>query len=118
MLLAVLMKYSKINLGNHDVYANVAGGLKIKDPASDLGICLAAASALLEKSLGPKTLLLGEVGLSGEVRMVPQLERRLREAEKMGFSNAIIPYSKKIPTLAKLKLTPVKNISEAINLIK
>lgn len=118
MLLAVLMKYSKINLGNHDVYANVAGGLKIKDPASDLGICLAAASALLEKSLGPKILLLGEVGLSGEVRMVPQLERRLKEAEKMGFSNAIIPYSKKIPTLAKLKLTPVKNIGEAINLIK
>lgn len=118
MLLAVLMKNSKINLSSHDVYVNVAGGFKIKETSSDLAVCLSIASAFLEKPLPSKTIILGEVGLSGEIRSVAQLERRINEAKKMGFTSAILPKSKKIPQKSKLKLLAVSTIEEAITIIK
>lgn len=118
MLLAVLMKNSKINLSNHDVYVNVAGGFKIKETTADLAICLAVASAFLEKPLPPKTIILGEVGLSGEIRSISQIERRISEAEKMGFSSAILPKSKNLNQKSNLKLLTMGSVEEAIVAIK
>ena len=117
MLLAVLAKHSKINTGNHDIYLNIAGGLKIKETSADLAVCLAVASAYAEKTLPEKTLLLGEVGLSGEIRSVPQLERRLKEAKRLGFVSAVIPATNKI-NITGLKILAVKNIGEAISALK
>ncbi|OQA37285.1 MAG: hypothetical protein BWY53_00009 [Parcubacteria group bacterium ADurb.Bin326] len=118
MLLAVLLKNSKINLSNHDVYINVAGGFKIKETSADLAVCLAIASAFLEKPLPAKTIILGEVGLSGEIRSVSQIERRISEAEKMGFISAIVPESKKPLSKSKLKILDFNGIEKAINIIK
>lgn len=114
ILLAVIGKYAKINLTDKDVYLNVAGGLKVKDTAGDLAVILALASAQTNKPIGSKTLILGEVGLSGEIRSIPQLERRLKEAEKLGFERFIIP-----PNQLKKneKIFSVKNIGEAIEII-
>lgn len=118
MLLAVLLKNSKINLSNHDVYINVAGGFKIKETSADLAVCLAIASAFLEKPLPAKTIILGEVGLSGEIRSVSQIERRISEAEKMGFISAIVPESKKPLSKSKLKILDFNGVEKAINIIK
>jgi len=118
MLLAVLTKHLKINLGNYDVYINVAGGFKIKETSADLAICLAVISALWEKPLPYQTIILGEIGLSGEVRSVFQLEKRINEAEKMGFNSIIIPNSKKIPLKTKLKILTVNDLEAVINIIK
>ncbi|MFA6593696.1 MAG: DNA repair protein RadA [Candidatus Buchananbacteria bacterium] len=116
MLLAVIGKYNKVNLSNQDVYLNVAGGLKIKEPSADLAVAAAIVSAFMEKPLPGKTLILGEVGLSGEIRTVPQLTRRLKEAERLGYIKAIIP-ARQEATAEKLKLLPVKHVSEIMGLL-
>jgi len=116
MLLAVISKHGKINLADQDVYLNIAGGLKIKDTGADLAAVLAIVSAQLQLPLGNKTLILGEVGLSGEIRPVSQLERRLKEGQRLGFDKFIIPKNKIIPATEKIK-TPT-NITEALMLIK
>jgi len=115
MLLAVIGKYAKVNLSSEDVYLNVAGGLKIKDTAADLATILAIISAEKELPLGGKTLILGEVGLAGEIRSLPQLERRIKEGEKMGFEKFIVPQAK---GLRGDKIRHIKNIAEAIEMIK
>jgi DNA repair protein RadA/Sms len=111
VLIAVLTKRVKINLTNQDVILNVVGGLKIDDPALDLAICLAIASSLLNQAVDRKTVVLGEVGLGGEVRNVAKLEQRLKEAEKLGFKKAIIPDT---DIKAKIKLEKVKSLNEII----
>ncbi len=116
MLAAVLAKHGKINLANQDIYLNIAGGLKIKETGADLAVCLAIISALNEKPLPNKCLAIGEVGLSGEVRSVPQLERRIKEARKMDYGNIFIPATKNPPAGGNIKA--IKNISEAAGLIK
>ncbi|MFA5124530.1 MAG: DNA repair protein RadA [Patescibacteria group bacterium] len=116
MLLAVISKYNKTNLSNQDVYLNVAGGLKIKEPSADLAVAMAVISAFIEKSVPTKTLILGEVGLSGEIRSVPQLSRRLKEAERLGYVQAIIPARQNMSS-GKLKLLPIKHISEVMLLL-
>lgn len=88
LLLAVLQKHAHVNLSTMDVFVNVAGGLKLSDPAVDLGICLALYASLKNIAL-PKTVGIAEVGLLGELRVVPHLEKRVREAEKLGFSTVI-----------------------------
>lgn len=88
LLLAVLQKHAQINLSTMDVFVNVAGGLKISDPAVDLGVCLALYASLKNVPL-PKTVGIAEVGLLGELRVVPHLEKRVRESEKLGFSTVI-----------------------------
>ncbi|MEN6520895.1 MAG: DNA repair protein RadA [Armatimonadota bacterium] len=90
MLLAVLEKRVGLSLANQDVYVNVAGGLKIMEPAVDLAIALAVASNFREIPIDPKTVVLGEIGLSGEVRAVGQIEKRLKEAGRLGFNQAIV----------------------------
>lgn len=116
VLIAVLTQRAKVNLNNSDVYLNVAGGLKIHEPAVDLAVALAIASAFKNKSLPKDTVILGEIGLGGEVRNINQLERRLKEVEKLGFKQAIIPQlGQKFST--NLKLTEIDNIQSALEIL-
>jgi DNA repair protein RadA/Sms len=91
MLLAVLTKRVGLAVGNHDVYANVVGGFTLEEPAIDLGVAAAIASSYREKHIAPEMVLIGEVGLSGELRTVSRLGLRVREAAKLGFKRCIVP---------------------------
>lgn len=112
VLASVITKRAQVNLINQDIVLNVVGGLKINDPALDLAACAAIISSLLNQIMDRKTVILGEVGLGGEVRNVNMLGQRLKEAEKLGFRKAIIPDGE-IKT-DKIKLVKVKNISELV----
>ncbi len=91
LLGAVLEKRLGLNLQDKDIFLNVVGGVRLMDPAADLGVCLAIASALLDKNVPSDVVVLGEVGLSAEVRSISQLTPRLNEAEKLGFKRCILP---------------------------
>ncbi len=117
VLTAVLGKRSKINLSTSDVILNIVGGLKIADPGLDLAVALAIASSLNNKAVSPKTLVLGEVGLGGEVRPVARLEDKLKEATKLNFERAIIPANAKISGAKNLEIIKVKNLEEALGKI-
>jgi DNA repair protein RadA/Sms len=91
MLLAVLESRCGMNLGQNDVYLNIAGGLRINEPAADLAVAAALVSAATDRPTDPERVYFGEVGLSGEVRQVSQAESRLREAAKLGFTAATLP---------------------------
>ena len=91
ILAAVLTKRVGMNLGNQDVFVNVVGGLKIEEPAADLGVALAIASSFREVPVAPDLAVIGEVGLSGELRSVSQVEKRLNEALKLGFKRCLLP---------------------------
>jgi len=91
MILAVLEKRAGMMLGSQDVYLNVAGGLRITEPAADLAAAVAVGSNFREATLDERTIVIGEIGLAGEVRAVSQLEKRLREAARLGFNRAIVP---------------------------
>jgi DNA repair protein RadA/Sms len=91
LLIAVLEKRTKLNLSDKDIYVNVVGGLKLQDQAADLAICMAIASAAAERCLDDGVVVFGEVGLGGEIRSVTSPERRLAEAKKLGFTQAITP---------------------------
>ena len=120
MLLAVLEKRMKIIMGTKDVFVNLVGGLKVNDPAADLGIISAVASSAMEKVIPPDFVLIGEVGLTGEVRSVGQLKKRLKEAKALGFIQALIPHSSKqsIKPLPKgLTVKPVSTVQEAFNIL-
>ncbi|MBD3156892.1 DNA repair protein RadA [Candidatus Peregrinibacteria bacterium] len=91
LLISVLQKYAKMNLSNQDVFVNVVGGMKISDPSCDLGVLMAIASSFSQKTIPTDTCYIGEVGLSGEIRSVPQLDKRVKEAKKLGFKNVITP---------------------------
>jgi len=110
VLIAVLAKRANLNLTNQDVILNVVGGLRLSDPSLDLAVCLAVASSLLNQVIGNKMIVLGEVGLGGEIRQVPRIEQRLSEAEKLGFAKAIIPESE--VSAKKIKLIKIKTLAE------
>jgi DNA repair protein RadA/Sms len=93
MLLAVLTKRVALALGNQDVYVNVAGGFSLGEPAVDLGVAAAVASSYRERPVAPETVLIGEVGLGGELRRVTRAPARIREAAKLGFKQCILPRS-------------------------
>lgn len=115
VLIAVLAKRGGLNLANQDVILNVVGGLRLSDPALDLAVCLAIASSLLNQIIENKILVLGEVGLGGEIRPVGRLEQRLNEAERLGFTGAIIPpsdYASK-----KIEITKFNNLAEIIKFL-
>ncbi|MBA4349567.1 MAG: DNA repair protein RadA [Thermodesulfovibrio sp.] len=120
LLIAVLEKKAGIHLGGMDVFINIVGGLKIIEPASDLGIIAAIISSFREMPIDSKTFLFGEVGLSGEVRAVAQAEVRLKEASRIGFKNAIIPKgnAERLKNNFGLIVAGVKNVEEAIENIK
>ena len=91
MLLAVLEKRAGLRLYNQDVYINVAGGLELSEPAADLALCAAVASSLKDQAVGAETAVMGEVGLAGEIRPVPQCERRIGECARLGFTTILVP---------------------------
>jgi len=116
LITAVLTKRVGLRLGNQDIIANVTGGLKISEPAADLGIALAIASSFRDMGVDPKLVAAGEVGLSGELRAVSQLDRRLSEAARLGFSRCLVPKtSARISPVPKdIELIPVSTLREAI----
>ena len=116
LLIAVLEKRAGLPLGNQDVYLNVVGGIRINEPALDLGIVLAACSSFKNISIPNDTIAIGEVGLTGEVRSVNMIEKRIKEAEKLGFKRCIIPMSNKklLKDEYKLDIIGVQNILEAM----
>ena len=94
MIIAVLDKRLGLEFSNKDVFVNLVGGLKIDDPAADLAILLAIASSMMDKAIDKETVLLGEVGLAGEIRSINKLEQRLIESSALGFKKAYIPRTK------------------------
>jgi DNA repair protein RadA/Sms len=91
MLMAVLGRRARLPVGENDVYASTAGGVKLVEPGLDLGVCLAVASALRNKPMPADVAVFGEVGLGGELRQVGQAARRLTEAARLGFSRVVVP---------------------------
>jgi len=117
VLLAVLEKRGRLPLGGSDIYLNVAGGLKLEEPAVDLGVIIAVASAATEKDVVPSCFMFGEVGLGGEIRPVPGTPKRLSEAGRLGFSRAIIPASslhEGLKTPKDMEVIGIDNISDAL----
>ena len=116
LLLAVLGRRAGVGLGSHDVYANLAGGLSVAEPGLDLALGLALASSLRDRPVGPGTVAVGEVGLLGELRPTGGLERRLREAARLGFERAIVPDSKARlgPRIEGIEVVAVSSLRAAI----
>ena len=119
LLLAVLEKKAGVMLGSQDVYLNLAGGIKINEPAIDLGIIMVAASSYKNVAIPKDMVIMGEVGLTGEVRKINLIEKRIKEAEKLGFKTCIIPESNKklLKEKYKLDIIGVRDIKEAMNKI-
>ena len=119
LLMAVLEKRLGLPLSGYDAYVNIAGGIKMNEPAADLGIVMAIASSYKNQSVSEGTIVFGEVGLSGEVRAVTMPEQRVAEAKKLGFKTCILP-EVSVKTLGKIdgiEIIGVKSIKEALNLI-
>ncbi len=116
VLMAVIEKRAGLSLGNQDVYLNIAGGMKLSEPAVDLGIIATVASAYKNVAIPKTTVMMGEVGLTGEIRRINLIEKRLKEAEKLGFKTCIIPENNKkgLKDEYKLDIIGVKNIGEAL----
>lgn len=115
LIAAVLTRRVGLKLGNQDIMVNVVGGLKVAEPAADLGIALAVASSFRDAGLKPGLAVMGEVGLSGELRAVSHLERRIEEAARLGFKHCLVPGTgAKISTAGDSTLTRVSTLREAI----
>jgi DNA repair protein RadA/Sms len=116
LLVAVLGRRAGIGLGSHDVYANLAGGLELDDPGLDLPLCLALASSLRDRPVPRDMVAIGEVGLLGELRPVPGVERRLREAARLGFRSAVVPVSRRgeLPLIPGMEVIAAPNLRTAI----
>lgn len=119
LLIAVLEKRVGLNLSNQDIYVNIVGGMRIDEPAADLGIICAVASAFKNKDIDPDIALIGEVGLTGELRAVNQIDKRLNEMKKLGFSKCIIPQSNKrgLTPPEGLTIYYAKNVGSALQLL-
>ncbi len=120
LLMAVLEKRAGLNLSGCDAYVNIAGGIRMNEPALDLGIVLAIASSLKDVPIDEKAVAFGEVGLSGEVRSVSMAEQRVREAKRLGFTTVILPEvcKKQAGAVKGIRLLGVKNVREAIRAIQ
>lgn len=117
LLVAVLQKRAGLNLAEQDVYTNAVGGLRISEPGADLAVATAIASSLKDRLIDPRTVVIGEIGLSGEVRSVSQLDRRLLEAGRLGFTRAIVPASigrRTKPIPGDIAVVRVATLAEAI----
>jgi len=115
LLVAVLARRAGINLSDHDVFMNAIGGIKVQDPGIDLALCLALASAKKDIVLPSDMIAFGEVGLAGELRPVPRLESRIKEAERMGFKTILLPAQKKLPSNMSLTIIPCGNLKAAFD---
>lgn len=119
ILLAVLEKRAGLRLSAANVFLNMAGGVKIDEPAVDLAVCCSIASSLLERNVDSSYVMIGEVGLGGEIRSISHIDKRIQEAEKLGFSSIIIPRNnlKSIGSRQGIKIIPVDNLNSAINAV-
>jgi len=115
LVTAVLTKRVGLRLGNQDIMVNVTGGLRVGEPAADLGMALAIASSFRDIEVAPQTAAVGEVGLSGELRKVSQLERRLNEAARLGFRKCIVPKAgDRVTPSSDIQVIPVSSLREAM----
>jgi DNA repair protein RadA/Sms len=118
MLLAVLEKRVGFKLLQKDVFLNIAGGLKVQDPAIDLAVLAAVLSSNMDIALDAGTCLCGEVGLAGEIRSVNRIEQRIAEAQKLGFKRILIPAEQKIdPKRFSIEVVGVKKVTDAFRLL-
>lgn len=117
MIIAVLEKRIGINLFNQDAYVNIAGGIKAQEPALDLAIAAAIVSSFRNRACLGELVIIGEIGLTGEVRGVPYLEKRLQEAKKLGFKRAAIPWGAAGKKISDVETIEVKNVWEALDAI-
>jgi len=120
MLIAVLEKVGGLGLAQYDVYINVVGGLALDEPACDLGVVMAIASSYKNQSVDAKTVFVGEVGLTGEVRAVGQIEKRITEAARLGFETCVIPSGnmKSLKSFEKPSSIKIKAISKISDIIR
>ena len=119
LLMAVLEKRLGLQMGNCDAYVNIAGGMKITEPAVDLGMVMAIVSSFKNRPIDEKTVVFGEVGLSGEVRAVSMAEKRVQEAKKLGFTTCILPKAnlETLKEIKGIKLVGVSGVQDAIGYI-
>ena len=119
LLIAVLEKRAGMMLSSQDVYLNVVGGIKVNEPAADLGIIMVTASSFKNVPIPKDMIILGEVGLTGEVRRINMIEKRVKEAEKLGFKTCLIPESNKkdLKDNYKLDIIGIKDVNEALKKI-
>ncbi len=119
ILLAVLEKRAGYKLSANNVFLNMAGGFKIFEPAVDLAVCICIASSLLDRVADNSTVVIGEVGLGGEIRSIGNIEKRIQEAQKLGFEKIIIPANnfKGLKTGGMIKIIPVENLTDAVNIV-
>lgn len=119
LLIAVLEKKMGLHLFGHDAFVNVAGGIRVAEPAADLGVVAAVASSFLDKPIDARSLLIGEVGLAGEVRAVSQADVRVREAIKLGFARCVLPESsrRQLPGFEGIELQGVSSLADVWDLL-
>lgn len=119
LLMAVIEKKMGIQMGDYDAYVNIAGGMKITEPALDLALVMALISSYKNRPLDSKTIVFGEVGLAGEVRAVSQAQQRVMEAKKLGFKRCIVPAvsMKTIGKMEGIEILGVENVNQAMNLV-
>lgn len=117
LLIGVLSKRAGLPLDTYDVFLNVVGGVVAEEPAADLAVILALASAIKEKTLPIKLAAFGEVGLGGEVRTTGQIKKRLEEIKNLGLEFAVVPFGKDLPKISGLKIAPLKNVREVVEQI-
>lgn len=118
ILLAVIEKRAGLRLSANNVFLNMAGGIRITEPAVDLAVCCSIASSLLDKIIDAETVIIGEVGLGGEVRSVSLIDKRIQEAEKLGFKSILVPsFNVKLAKSSSIKIIPVENLASAISKI-
>lgn len=118
LLLAVLEKRARLKLSDKDVYVNVVGNLRLEERGADLAVALCIASALADKALPPHTAAIGELGLTGELRGAAQMETRLRECLRLGYTHVLLPKHARVAKMEGLTLVPVATIAEAVETIR
>jgi DNA repair protein RadA/Sms len=118
-MLAILEKKAGLKLANHDVFLKVTGGIRLEEPAIDLGIAVSIASNFLDKAIDSKTLVFGEIGLTGEIRTVNQVELRVKEAKTLGFTRCLLPKDslKGLRVDGSLDIIGVSSIKEAMDVL-
>ncbi len=117
LLAAVMEKMLGMHLMSYDIFMNVAGGVKVTEPAMDMAIVAAVASSFLDKAISDNTVVLGEIGLTGEVRAIGQADTRIAESRKMGFSRCLLPKSnlRRLPDIDGIEIEGVKTVSEVVD---
>jgi DNA repair protein RadA/Sms len=116
LLVAVLDKICGMHLGASDIFINVAGGVRVEEPAVDLGVVAAMASSFLDKPIDARTVVLGEVGLAGEVRAISQMDVRIKEAARLGFNRCLVPKtnSAQLAKIAKMEISTISSLKELL----